>query len=118
MAMTKRDKYARSYLANQLREQGFATYADLFELFELWYFDPADYRYSDPGLSMRLAWSVGWMEPTKGRICINSTLEEHQQLLTIRHEILHEYLDHELSLLLLKDRLFYKQYVLVYVQKL
>lgn len=85
MAMTKEERATRLYLAEKLGEQGYATYAKLFMLFDLRL--TSDPRY------------IGFMEPGKARITLNRTLEEHQMLLTIRHEILHEYLSHEMRLL-------------------
>jgi len=99
MAMTKKDKEAQIYLSYRLREEHFDTYAKLFDLFEFWYFDWHDYIKTNPRLAQKLMWSVAWMEPGKGRLCVNANLEEPMQLLAIRHEILHEYLDHELRLL-------------------
>ena len=85
MAMTKEERATRDYLAEKLGEQGYATYAKLFMLFDLRL--TSDPRY------------VGFMEPGKGRITLNRTLAEHQMGLIIRHEILHEYLSHEMRLL-------------------
>ena len=83
--MTREERATQIDLANRLGEQGYATYAKLFMLFEL-------RLTSDPN-------AIGYMEPGKGRIVLNRTIEPHQMLLTIRHEILHEYLSHELRLL-------------------
>lgn len=83
--MTKEERATKEYLAEKLGEQGYATYAKLFMLFDLRL--TSDPRY------------IGFMEPGQGRITLNRTLEEHQMLLTIRHEILHEYLSHEMRLL-------------------
>ena len=83
--MTREERATQIDLANRLGEQGYATYAKLFMLFEL-------RLTSDPR-------AIGYMEPGKGRITLNRTIEPHQMLLTIRHEILHEYLSHELRLL-------------------
>ena len=85
MAMTREERATRDYLAEKLGEQGYATYAKLFMLFDLRL--TSDPRY------------VGFMEPGKGRITLNRTLAEHQMGLIIRHEILHEYLSHEMRLL-------------------
>ena len=85
MAMTKEERATKEYLAEKLGEQGYATYAKLFMLFDLRL--TSDPRY------------IGFMEPGQARITLNRTLEEHQMLLTIRHEILHEYLSHEMRLL-------------------
>lgn len=85
MAMTREERATQIDLANRLGEQGYATYAKLFMLFDLRL--TSDPRY------------IGFMEPGKARITLNRTLEPHQMLLTIRHEILHEYLTHEMRLL-------------------
>ena len=83
--MTYEEKATKAYLEERLAEQGYFTYSELFHLFDL------KLTY-DPDV-------VGYMEPGKARITINGTLEEHQMLLTIRHEILHEYLTHEMRLI-------------------
>ena len=83
MGRMTRDEYAtKEYLADRLAEQGYVTYSKLFELFDL-----------------RLTYNptvVGYMEPGEGRITLNGTLDEHTLLLVIRHEIMHEYLTHEM----------------------
>lgn len=83
MGRMTRDEYAtKEYLADRLAEQGYVTYSKLFELFDL-----------------RLTYNptvIGYMEPGKGRITLNGTLDEHTLLLVIRHEIMHEYLTHEM----------------------
>lgn len=84
MAMTREERQAQLELAYKLREQGCPTYAKLFELFE--------FHYTDKPV-------IGYMIPNRATIVINRNIEEKQKLLTIRHEILHEYLDHELRLL-------------------
>lgn len=83
--MTYEEKATKAYLEERLAEQGYFTYSELFHLFDL------KLTY-DPDV-------IGYMEPGKARITINGTLEEHQMLLTIRHEILHEYLTHEMRLI-------------------
>ncbi|MBQ3422226.1 MAG: hypothetical protein IJH34_11305 [Romboutsia sp.] len=83
MGRMTRDEYAtKEYLADKLAEQGYVTYSELFELFDL-----------------RLTYNptvIGYMEPGLGRITLNGTLDEHTLLLVIRHEIMHEYLTHEM----------------------
>jgi len=83
--MTYEEKATKAYLEERLAEKGYFTYSELFHLFDL------KLTY-DPDV-------IGYMEPGKARITINGTLEEHQMLLTIRHEILHEYLTHEMRLI-------------------
>ena len=83
--MTKDEWATKEYLSDKLAEQGYVTYSELFELFDL-----------------RLTYNptvIGYMEPGKGRITLNGTLDEHTLLLVIRHEIMHEYLTHEMRLL-------------------
>lgn len=84
-SMTNNERATREYLADKLAEQGYATYAQLFELFDL-------RLISNPTV-------IGYMEPGMGRITLNETLDEHTLCLVIRHEILHEYLTHELRLI-------------------
>ena len=43
--------------------------------------------------------TVGYMIPNKGTIVINGTLKPQTMLLIIRHEIMHEYLTHEMRLI-------------------
>ena len=80
--MTRDEIATKEYLADKLAEQGYVTYSELFELFDL-----------------RLTYNptvLGYMEPGKGRITLNGTLDEHTLTLIIRHEIMHEYLTHEI----------------------
>lgn len=83
MAMTLNEYEAKIEISRILRKQGYKSYARLFDLFDLNFTD-------DPGV-------VAYMEPGKGRIVINRQIDDEDTIsLLIRHEILHEYLDHAL----------------------
>lgn len=92
MSMTREEKAAKHYLSRLLASDGYPTYAKIFSNFDL-------HLTNDPGV-------IAYMEPNKGIITINRGLDEHQASVTIRHEILHDYLQHEKRLLdkLAKDR--------------
>lgn len=78
--MTYLEQAAKSQIIKKLREQGYATYARLFNLFDLQLTDSPDV--------------VGYMIPGKAKIVINKNLNINQVSTIIRHEILHEYLSH------------------------
>ena len=85
MGMTREERATREALADKLAEQGYVTYSELFSLFDLNItYDPT---------------TVGYMIPNKGTIVINGTLKPQTMLLIIRHEIMHEYLTHEMRLI-------------------
>lgn len=85
MAMTKREQLAKRQVIRILGEEGYATYAQLLDYFDL-------NLTADPGV-------VGYMEPSKARIVLNEGLDIEQVSMVVRHEILHEYLSHEKRLL-------------------
>ena len=80
MAMTKQEYLAKQEILKQLGKEGYPTYANLLDLFHV-------NLTSDPGV-------VAYMEPGKGRIVINRGLDIEQVSTIVRHEILHEYLNH------------------------
>lgn len=84
MSMTKREQAAKTQITNILQKEGHVTYARLFELFDL-------NLTKDPEV-------VGYMEPGKARIVVNEGLSIDQVSFVVRHEILHEYLDHQLRM--------------------
>ena len=92
MSMTREEKRTKDYLITAMSEKGYPTYAQLLGYFDL-------NLTADPNVA-------GFMEPGKGRIVLNRTLEFEQVDVIIRHEILHEYLQHQERLLkqLEKDR--------------
>lgn len=71
---------AKLELIRVLREQGYATYANLLNLFDVYLTD-------DPEV-------VGYMLPGKAKIVLNQGLTMGQVSTVVRHEILHEYLTH------------------------
>ena len=84
MAMTKREQQAKKEITRILQKEGYVTYARLFEYFDL-------NLTKDPNV-------VGYMEPDKARIVVNENLNIDQVSFVVRHEILHEYLDHQLRM--------------------
>ncbi|MBO5712290.1 MAG: hypothetical protein J6R47_05565 [Acholeplasmatales bacterium] len=79
MALEKRQD-AKDEIFDLLREQGYPTYARLFDLFDVYLTD-------DPGV-------VAYMIPQKAVIVLNRLLSPKQVSTIVRHEILHEYLTH------------------------
>ena len=79
MATTLRND-AKNEIMKILREQGYPTYAKLVSYFDIYLTD-------DPKV-------VGYMIPDKAKIVLNAGLSINQVSTIIRHEILHEYLDH------------------------
>lgn len=85
MAMTKLEKYAKDFVQRKLREQGYVTYAKIFDNF--------DFNLTkDPKV-------IGFMEPARGRIVMNQNIDIKAMSVVIRHEILHFYLNHERRLI-------------------
>lgn len=82
--MTKREQQAKSQVMNILGKQGYSTYARLLQLFDL-------HLTKDPGV-------VAYMIPNKAIIVINEGLDIEQVSTIVRHEILHEYLSHQLRM--------------------
>ena len=80
MAMTSREALAKQELTKFLQQQGYATYAKLLNMFHL-------NLTQDPRV-------LGYMEPEKGRIVLNSSVDIDRVALIARHEILHFYLKH------------------------
>lgn len=85
MSMTKLERLAKEEVLDILSKEGYPTYARLLNKFDV-------NLTSDPGV-------VGYMEPSKGRIVLNKGLDIDQVSVIARHEILHEYLTHEMRLL-------------------
>lgn len=71
---------AKEDLMSRLREQGYSPYARLLRHFDF-------YLTEEPNF-------VGAMEPGKARIILNKYLGWKEASLVVRHEILHEFLDH------------------------
>lgn len=83
--MTFQEYKAKQEIIHILNEQGYSRYADLLELFHV------NFTH-DPDV-------IAYMEPSKGRIVINAGIHDADQIsLLVRHEILHEYLDHMLRM--------------------
>lgn len=78
--MTEYEQAAKTEIINKLREEGYATYANIFDLFDL-------NLTEDPK-------TVAYMLPGKAKIVVNKNLSIDQVSTIVRHEILHEYLTH------------------------
>ena len=78
--MTKREYIGKQQVHKILSEQGYPTYAHLFDLFDL-------HLTKDPKV-------IGYMIPGKAVITVNEDLDLEQVSVVVRHEILHEYLNH------------------------
>lgn len=80
MAMTKIELAAKNQIERILKKQGYPTYAKLFDMFDL-------NLTKDPNV-------IGYMVPGKAKIVLNIGLDKEQVSTIVRHEILHEYLNH------------------------
>ena len=80
MALVKSDG-AKKQLKKKLREQGYATYARLLDLFDVYLTDDPQH--------------IAYMYPGKAVIVMNKDLNIDQVSTLVRHEILHEYLAHK-----------------------
>ena len=79
--MLKRDRDLKNDIIDILRNQGYATYARLLQLFDV-------YTTDDPN-------AIAYMIPGKVAIVLNeNALYEDQVSVLVRHEILHEFLTH------------------------
>lgn len=80
--MTKVEVAVKNLLLDMLNKQGYPTYSRLLDKFHI-------NLTSDPKV-------IAYMEPGKGRIVINRGLDLEQVSMIVRHEILHEYLSHQI----------------------
>ena len=78
--MTKKEALGREEICKKLSSQGYVTYSDLLRYFDL-------HITADPEV-------IGYMIPGKGVIVVNKDLDIEQISVVVRHEILHEYLQH------------------------
>ena len=85
MSMTREERIAKNEILKILAKSGYPTYANILDNFDV-------NLTQDPGV-------VGYMEPGKGRIVLNRGLDLDQVSTITRHEILHQYLEHEKRLL-------------------
>lgn len=85
MSMTRQEYVTRDYIQTKLSKEGYPTYAKILGNFDL-------NLTGNPTV-------VGFMEPDKGRIVLNKGLDENQVSVIVRHEILHQFLEHERRLL-------------------
>ena len=84
MAVTREEYIAKKQIMDKLAKEGYPTYAHLLDLFEL-------NLTNDPNV-------VGYMIPDQGVIVLNRNLDIDQVSTIVRHEILHEYLSHQLRM--------------------
>ncbi len=80
MAMTKREFRGKQEIRKILAKEGYPTYSYLIEDFDI-------HLTKDPDV-------IGYMIPSKGVITLNEGLDLEQVSVIVRHEILHEYLNH------------------------
>ena len=80
MSMTKREFIAKQQIRNILAKEGYPTYSYLIQDFDI-------HLTKDPSV-------IGYMTPSKGVITLNDGLDLEQVSVIVRHEILHEYLNH------------------------
>lgn len=80
MGMTHFEQLAKEQIMDLLAKQGYPTYARILDLFDL-------HLTHDPE-------SVAFMIPDRGIIVINAGLDTEQVSVVVRHEILHQYLEH------------------------
>ena len=88
--MSRNEKIAKGELIKQLAIEGYKTYGELLSLFDV---------KIPEGDEIKNFNHIGYMEPGKARITLNPTLDINQASFIVRHEILHEYLDHHHRLL-------------------
>ena len=80
MAMTKLEISAKNQITNILNKQGYPSYAKLLSFFDINLTD-------DPTV-------IAYMLPSKAIIVLNKNIDRNQVSVLVRHEILHEYLNH------------------------
>lgn len=86
MGMTAYEQLAKKQIIKALAADGYPTYAKFIrDLFDI-------NLTEDPDV-------VAYMEPSKARIVVNSGLDIDQVSTVVRHEILHEYLNHHRRLI-------------------
>lgn len=78
--MTLEEQATKEEIMDRLGQQGYPTYAHLFDKFAL-------HLTADPSV-------VGYMVPDRGIIVLNRFLSLNQVSTIVRHEILHQYLEH------------------------
>lgn len=81
MGMTKRETIAKQQIRKILSEEGYPTYSYLIEDFDI-------NLTKDPQV-------IGYMIPGKGVIVLNEGLDLEQVSVVVRHEILHEFFNHQ-----------------------
>ena len=84
MAVTREEYLGKKQIMDRLSREGYPTYASLLDLFDL-------NLTNDPQV-------VGYMIPDRGVIVVNRNLDIEQVSTIVRHEILHEYLAHQLRM--------------------
>ena len=85
MAMTPMEEIAKKELKTVLAKEGYKAYAKILDLFDINLTD-------DPSV-------VAYTQIGKGRIVVNRNLRLNQVSMVVRHEILHNFLEHEKRML-------------------
>ena len=85
MTMTYREELGKRQIMKRLAQEGYPTYAKLLDKFDLNITNDSSV--------------VAYMEPDKARIVVNSSLGIEGISMVIRHEILHQYLEHQARLI-------------------
>ena len=85
MAMTPLEEIAKKELKTVLAKEGYKAYAKILDLFDINLTD-------DPSV-------VAYTQIGKGRIVVNRNLRLNQVSMVVRHEILHNFLEHEKRML-------------------
>lgn len=83
--MSRVEELYHHYIYDILRQQGYPKYAELFLNFDLMLDTRVD--------------KIAWTKPGKALIGINPTVDGQQAGLLIRHELLHNFLDHRARLI-------------------
>ena len=88
MAMTKQERATRTAIARYLRMQGYVTYASILIKVDLNFHNPPNEPFAAS------------MNPKTGTIYLNPTITDRKAVSTIiRHEILHNFLEHHMRLM-------------------
>lgn len=85
MAMTPLEEIAKKELKTTLAKEGYKAYAKILDLFDV-------HLTEDPSV-------VAYTQIGKGRIVVNKNLRLNQVSMVVRHEILHNFLEHEKRML-------------------
>lgn len=82
----QKNRLGKAFIRRKLKTEGYVTYAKIFDKIPFRLLD-----YSSP--------YVAYFHPGKGYIAVHPSLSPDQMSMVVRHEILHQYLNHEERLL-------------------